>query len=227
MQAHQPAAPNKIGFLHTAEVHVDTFQRLLTETAPGIEARHIVDPDLLADARETGITPAIEQRVRQKLIAAAAEDAPVVVCTCSTIGAIAEAVNHALPFVSQRVDHAMADKAVTEGSRLLIVATLQSTLEPTQRLLETSAEARNRSVVIDQLFVDNAWSYFEADDHEGYWRSIAKGIDAGAAGYDVVVLAQASMAGAGQYCSLSGVPLLSSPQLGVAHAVETLHQSAA
>ena len=41
-----------VAFLHTADVHVARFSRLLSEVAPGAIDVHLVDADLLSDARE-------------------------------------------------------------------------------------------------------------------------------------------------------------------------------
>ena len=51
------AVIHDIAFLHTAEVHAATFDRLSTEAAPGLDARHDVAPALLASARAHGTTP--------------------------------------------------------------------------------------------------------------------------------------------------------------------------
>ena len=44
-----------MAFLHTAEVHVATFEALLAD-APDVTTRHVVRPDLLALAQTQGLT---------------------------------------------------------------------------------------------------------------------------------------------------------------------------
>ena len=72
--------------LHTSPVHISTFDRLLAGIAPDVPVRHIVDESLLDEARATGITPALSARFARTIEQAYAEDAAVVLCTCSTIG---------------------------------------------------------------------------------------------------------------------------------------------
>jgi hypothetical protein len=43
----------ELAFLHTAAVHVDTFERLVRRLAPGMPTRHLVDTSLLAEALAT------------------------------------------------------------------------------------------------------------------------------------------------------------------------------
>ncbi|BBH65883.1 hypothetical protein ACTI_25680 [Actinoplanes sp. OR16] len=79
-----------IGFLHTADVHVETFQRLMSELAPEWTVRHLVDESLLADAQPAGVTAEIAERTRKRLAELESEGADLIVCTCSTIGGVAE-----------------------------------------------------------------------------------------------------------------------------------------
>jgi hypothetical protein len=209
---------NAITFLHTAAVHVAGFEQLLAEADPGIPARHIVDEQLLEDIRAAGMTVAVRARIAERVQEAAAGDTAVVVCTCSTIGGCAEAVPLDTPLI--RVDRAMAEKAVALGSALLVVAALETTLPPTRALLLDAAERAGRVVTLREVLCPGAWPKFEAGDQAGYLRAIAEGVRTHAAGADVVVLAQASMAGAAALCADLGVPVLSSPRLGVAAAVQ-------
>jgi hypothetical protein len=187
--------------------------------APHVVARHIVDEELLAEARRTGITEALALRVRDAVLAAACEPGALVVCTCSTIGGCAERANEDRPGVAMRIDRPMAERAVELGQRILIAAALESTLEPTQRLVEDAARAARRQVKTRPLLCEGAWAHFERGDSEGYFRAIAEVLQRDARDADVVILAQASMAGAASLCTKLAAPVLSSPRLGLAGAL--------
>ena len=208
----------KIGFLHTAEVHVATFDQLLAEIAPGVTATHVVDEVLLADARQQGLTDGIHNRVLARMAEAESGGAGVVVCTCSTIGSVAEDAGW------QRVDRALANAAVQAGENLLVVAVIASTLEPTRELITVSAENLQKPVNITMHHITGAWEHFERGDIDAYSQAIAAGIRAAvnSADYDAVVIAQASMAGAAALCGDIEIPVLSSPRLGVERAVAAL-----
>ena len=218
-----------IGFLHTAEVHVAAFDALLAEVVLEVKARHVVDMALLDDARAHGINDAIERRVADRLGLAGARGAAVVVCTCSTIGSVAERLDGKLSFPTQRIDRAMADAAVLAGERILVVAALESTLEPTRELLQASADSvksgQAKNLHITPHHIPNTWQHFETGNHEQYWRTIADAIRSHAVDHDVVVIAQASMAGAVQFCNDVSIPILSSPRLGVERAVAVLNSA--
>lgn len=212
-----------LAFLHTSPVHVPTFTDLLARLAPGTVATHIVDEALLRDAQADGHAhPAIVGRVQAAVRALADPGARVVVCTCSTVGGAAEATPTAGRFTAARIDRKMADRAVELGPRVLVLAALQSTLAPTAALIAESARRLVRPVQLRLHWVEGAWAHFEAGQREAYLRAIADAVRAVVGDADVVVLAQASMAGAAsELCDL-GVPVLCSPELGVRAALALL-----
>lgn len=209
-----------IAFLHTSPVHVSTFTSLLETLDPGMQAVHVVDQALLQDAREQGHdAPDIVRRVQEAVHAAAATGARVVVCTCSTIGAAAEATPTQGHFSSRRIDRAMADVAARSGPGVLVVAALQSTLAPTSHLVRDSAQRLQLQVDVSEHLVPNAWAHFEQNNLPAYYAEIESAVRNLLPGPNVVVLAQASMAPAAERLQGLGVPVLCSPELGVRDAI--------
>lgn len=210
-----------IGFLHTADVHRATFTTLVDELAPGARTVHVVDPSLLADARSRG---GIDEALRVRLVTRlreAAKDADVVVCTCSTISGEAEVVADLLDVPVIRVDRPMAEQAVAAGARIAVVAALATTLEPTTALLREVADSQGVTLQLAEYVCGDAWTHFEAGDTDRYRQAIVSTIDAIPGPVDVIVLAQASMAGAAGRCR-TDVAVLSSPRLAVVRALDSL-----
>ncbi len=202
----------KLAFLHTAQVHVNTFDRLLAENRLTIEVIHRVMPELLARARADGLTPEIVAAVEAEVGKLAASGAEWIVCTCSTIGDVAEKCEVHIPV--WRVDRPMMEAAVQAGSKLLVVATLASTIAPTRDLLTSVAQSLGQPVTILELTCAEAWPFFEAGDMDRYGQSIAAAIQQSEP-VDAVILAQASMAVARLYLDELGIPVFSSPETAV------------
>lgn len=212
-----------IAFLHTAGQHVESFGKLVAELAPDLNVRHDVDESLLAEAQASGgIGPGLAARIQQAMLNAASSGASLVVCTCSTIGGVAERAGRDRNLTTQRIDRAMADAAVNLGARILIIATLGSAVNPARELIAHSAVASDKQIAIAETVVKDAWSYFEQAMPEAYNQKIAAAIMVGAEEADVIVLAQASMAGAIKLCQDVAVPVLTSPRLGVEAAIAAL-----
>ena len=208
-----------IGFLHTSPVHVSTFDDLTSRISPVVAAVHVVDESLLKLARASGPEAALGG-VRDRIDQLAERGARVVVCTCSTIGDVAERAATEVPTL--RVDRPMARRAVSLGARIGVVAALESTLVPTKALVEQEAAAAGAQPSIELVVVDGAWTDFEADDMVGYLHKITDSARALAESVDVIVLAQASMAAAVEHLEDLAVPVLSSPGSAVRYAVDLL-----
>ncbi len=205
-----------VAFLHTAPVHVETFERLVKAADPTLHTTHLVMEALLAEAQAVGAAdPALVARVQQAMVQAAEGGADIVVCTCSTVGGAAERTPTGGRFKASRIDRAMADRAVALGPRILLVAALDSTLGPSTTLLHESAAARGTSVEITPLVIADAWACYQRGDQAAYVLAVGDAVRARAGGADVVVLAQASMAPAAVVLRDLGIEVLSSPVLGV------------
>ncbi|MFD4975656.1 aspartate/glutamate racemase family protein [Streptomyces sp. NPDC058424] len=201
-----------LALLHTSPVHVPVFDALRDETHPGLRLRHFVDEELLRRARREG-PAAVTDAVGAVLGRAVAEGARAVLCTCSTLGGVAEEAGTAqLAVPVLRVDRPMAAAAVAAGPRVVLLAAVASTLAPTTALIEQEARRAGRTVTVRPVLVDAAWSRFEAGDNEGYVREVATVADR-VTDADAIVLAQASMAPA-QHLTTTPVPVLSSPRPG-------------
>ncbi len=206
----------KIGFLHTSPFHVRTFDDLLA-SVPGAQAVHEVEEAWLRDAAANGLTPELCRAVTGRLERlASATDA--VVCTCSSLGPIAEQLGNPSIF---RVDEPMM-QAAAEHEDVLLVACLRGTIEPSAMLLERAFSALGREPSYRMLCCPDAWKLFELGEVDAFWRQIAADVRSELASHPhagCVVLAQASMRGAAERLADVAVPVLSSPEAAVAKAL--------
>ena len=206
-----------LALLHTSPVHVPVFDALRDEDAPGLPLRHLVRPELLDRAREQG-PEAVAEEVSGALAGAAREGARAVLCTCSTIGAVAEAAGVALGLPVLRVDRPMAAAAVAAGARITVLAALESTLGPTADLITEEAERAGREVTVRTVLVPGAWELFEAGDTEGCLAAVAAAVDE-VRDADAIVLAQVSMAAAAERPRAAGRPAADGATAGAAPVV--------
>lgn len=219
----RPAAPaGPLALLHTSPAHIPVFDALRDTDHPGLDLRHLVAEDLLTRARREG-AEAVADDVRALLGQAVADGARAVLCTCSTIGAVAERTGPGVPVL--RVDRPMAAAAVAAGPRIAVLATVASTLEPTVALIEDEAHRAGRPVGIRTALVDGAFALFEAGDTDGCARLVADAADR-VTEADVIVLAQASMTPA-QAMATTTIPVLSSPRPGLSAAAAAATATAA
>lgn len=189
--------------LHTAQVHVATFDRLRDEIAPGLTLRHVVRPGWLTEARQ-GQTEGLDARIAA-LAAEAQAAGQSFLCSCTTLGPLVERQG------GLRIDRPMMQAAARIGGRILLAHALDSTRGPSLDLLRSLADARSQ---IRALAIPGAWPLFEAGETARFHAYLAGAIraDLAARGADVVVLAQASMAGAAPLLEDLGLPVLTAPR---------------
>lgn len=203
-----------LALLHTSPLHVPVFDALRDEHHQGLELRHFVDEELLARARREGPESVVDD-VRAVLDRAVGEGAAAVLCTCSTIGGIAEAsAGTGVPVL--RSDRPMAAAAVAAGPRIVVLATVESTIAPTTSLIQEEARRAGRAVQVRTGLIGGAWERFASGDTEDCARLVAAAIDT-VTDADAIVLAQGSMAPA-EHLTTTTVPVLSSPRPGLAAA---------
>ncbi|HEY3542753.1 MAG TPA: aspartate/glutamate racemase family protein [Gaiellaceae bacterium] len=207
-----------IGFVHTVLSLPPTFAALAEELVPGAEVFHIADETLLGITRREGkLTPATRRRVLGYVESAADAGADVVVVTCSSIGPAVEASRGFVDVPVLRVDEPMADEAVRIGSRIGVVATLATTLEPTADLVVRRAREAGRDVEVVSQLCEGAFEALSAGDRDRHDKLVRDGLRRVIADTDVVVLAQASMARVVDTLpdDERTVPILASPRLAM------------
>ncbi len=192
--------------LHTAEFHVPAFDALRASIAPGAAMQQQVRTDWLARAKSGGdatLAAEITDTVRRA-------HGPVI-CTCTTIGDLAEAAG------AQRIDRPMMARAADIGGPVLMAYCLHSTEETSLGALRGAFDAEGKPADITPLFLGQYWPFFEAGEVDEFHAMLGAAI--GAVAEDTapscIVLAQASMAGAAEKLTRLGIPVLSSPELAL------------
>jgi Asp/Glu/hydantoin racemase len=214
-----------IAFVHTVLTLAPTFDALADELVPDAERFHIADESLLGVTRRTGsLTPATRRRVLGYVESAADAGADLIVVTCSSIGPAVDASHEFVDVPVLRIDEPMADEAVRIGSRVGVLATLSTTLEPTAELVRR----RGNGVDVVPRVCDGAFDALRTGDLERHDSLIREGLRETAKDVDVVVLAQASMARVTDALPAEEktVPVLSSPRLGMQRVAELVAQRA-
>jgi aspartate/glutamate racemase len=204
----------RLAYIHTGAVVIPTFATLSAQLLPGIEVQHLLDSMIVADLRRDAAGAHIEERLTALGAAAVEAGASTVVISCSSIGGFAAGLSERLGVPVLRIDEAMADEAVAAGGRVAVVATLATTLVPTVALLHERAGLAGVEIDVTDRVIEGAFEAVSAGDAATHDRLVGEAIVEIAAESDVVVLAQASMAGAASAVSVE-VPVLTSPELGV------------
>jgi Asp/Glu/hydantoin racemase len=208
--------PKKLALIHTSPSLTPMFQELCVKLLPGVAIFHMVDESLIKNTIAAGhLEKLTTRRVMMMVESARLAGADAVLVTCSSIGEAVTMAARVFDFPVVRVDDAMAEKAVTMGPRIGVLATLRTTLEPTTTLVR-SKTGDTGVTVIDHL-CEGAFEAVMAGDTAKHDAMVSAALLEIQTRVDVVVLAQASMTrvlGTMEPGALK-VPVLSSPELAV------------
>lgn len=217
----------KLGLIHTSATLVPIFQDLINEHLSGkdIKVFNIVDDSLIKNTIERGeVTPDTARRVVDYVGSAESAGADYIMVTCSSIGAAVEqsATLSGVPVL--RVDQPMADMAVSMGTKVGVVATLPTTLEPTTDLVKRRAEKAGKNIEVISKLCEGAFEALMGGDSATHDRMVASALKELSQQVDVILLAQASMARVVDQLDEKDktVPILASPAIAVEYLAKTL-----
>ncbi len=217
----------KLGLIHTSATLVPIFQELVNTYLKDrdIEVFNIVDDSLIKNTiRENELTPNTARRVVEYIGSAEKAGADFILVTCSSIGPAVDASELLTSVPVMRVDQPMADKAVSIGKKIGIIATLETTLQPTSDLVSRRANAIDKNVELVSVCCEGAFEALMSGDAEVHDRIVANSLRSLSQQVDVILLAQASMARVVNQLGESDkiVPILVSPQLAMEYLAEIL-----
>lgn len=186
----------RLAIIHTTPATVAPLKALAEELMPGVDVINFVDDSILPQlARNGGDLSAVEGRLVAYAHFAEEVKADIILEACSSVGEVVDAMRAAVDIPVVRIDTAMAKEAVRRGERIGVAATLSTTLQPTARLIRQTAEQLGEEVAVQPLLVEGAFERLVDGDRDAHDRLVAEALQALARSTDVVVLAQASMAG--------------------------------
>ncbi len=184
----------RIAFIHTVGFLVDNFRERAAAELPGADCFHILNESLLQDLLRGAPKPLVYRRVVNQIVLAAEAGADLIAVTCSSTS---PAVDVARPLVAQpvlKIDDPMMAEAARTGTRIGLLCTTTSTVEPSSALLAAHAAAQGRTVAITPRIEAEAYTALVQGDRARHDAIVHAAARALAAGVDVLVLAQASLA---------------------------------
>jgi Asp/Glu/hydantoin racemase len=218
-------ATKTLGLIHTSATLVPVFAELCSKYLPGVKVFNIVDDSLIRNTIACGkLTPSTSKRVVNYAASAEEAGADLILFTCSSIGPAVETAATLSGVPVLRVDQPMADLAVQTGSRIGVIATLSTTLEPTSDLVRRRALAAAKQIQLTSRLCEGAFDALMNGDATTHDKMVGEALKQLSRETDVILLAQASMARVVDTLSEEDkrVPILASPTIAIQHLASIL-----
>lgn len=207
-----------LGLVHTSATLVPVFAELCSKYLPGVKTFNIVDDSLIKNTIACGeLTASTSKRVVNYAASAQEAGADYILFTCSSIGPAVETAATLTGVPVLRVDQPMADKAVSTGKKIGVLATLSTTLEPTSDLVKRRAIAANKEIELKSVLCEGAFDALMSGDAATHDKKVGDALKQLVNEVDVIVLAQASMARVVDTLTEAEkkVPILASPPIAM------------
>ncbi len=182
-------------------------------------------PEILAQVREAGyVTGKAAAELIEMYAKAVEQGADAILNLCSSVGEVADAMQSAaaywgVPIV--RIDEEMCREAVRRGTKIGVLATLKTTLEPTKNTLYRCARELGKKIQLIDGLIDGAFGI----DQDTFRQMLLEQALQIKDQVDVIVLAQGSMAYVEEYLQeKTGVLTLSSPRFGAVELKKALER---
>lgn len=206
-----------IAIVQTSAVSSGELKTLCSEILPGVTVYQIIDDSLIREINGNGgPTYGVRRRLYQYYQQAESLGVDVILNQCSSVGEVADEIRPFIRVPIVKIGEAMAEKAVTLGRRIAVVATVPTTVGPSVRLLEQKAREASREIEIEiHLIKDAMMILIEKGDAETHNRMALREVETAARSCDAVVLAQGSMTVLLPLLGHIQKPVLTSPRLGI------------
>ena len=204
----------KLTILHTTLATTTTIPAMIRELYPDeFDIVNVLDDSLLNDIKCSGrMSASVIERFIQYACIAKNNGSDALLLACSSLGKAADIARELLDIPLYKIDEPMADQAVESGNNILVLVTVKSTLEPTSDLIRSKRKSQEQSVTC--ILIPDVFELYEID-RERHDQKIAEVIQEHWNTYDVIVLAQASMANAIQYITQGREKIVTSLPLGL------------
>lgn len=209
----------KIGVVYTSttpELIEEVEKQILLQLGENTAIDSFSDASVLNDVIEAGgVTPAAAAKLTALYLKAIQKGADAIFNVCSSVGEVADSLQNFSEYIGiplVRIDEKMCHLAVKSGSKIAVMATLPTTLNPTKNTLKRMAREQNKHIELIDILVENAFG-IEPDQFK---QKMCEAALKYAKDADVILLAQGSMC----YCeeelkAATQKTVLSSPRIGV------------
>jgi aspartate/glutamate racemase len=216
-----------VAAIYTAISIIDPVKAIFRELMPEHRLVNLYDDSLVPDIIQARNNVTADVRRRLLSYCQSSEDmgADLILSTCSSMG---DVVGQIQPFVKApilRIDGPMAREAVGRGSTIAILATVETTLLPTHRLLRSTAEKLGKQVEIVEGLAQGALQALNEGQAARHDEILMQTALAVASRADVILLAQGSMARMQDaIAGATGKPVLTSLRSGLSAVRDALRE---
>ncbi|MGI6084229.1 MAG: aspartate/glutamate racemase family protein [Acetivibrionales bacterium] len=207
-----------LGIIHASHITIAAMKPYLERYLPEVQVMHLCDDTIQRDNIKAGV--GVIPKVNYFKFAQYAhnlEEAGVdlILLACSTFNYAAELARPMINVPIAQIDRPMMEKAVRTGKRIGLLATLETTVPSSERLLDIAASEAGVTIQRKTLLCREAFEEYTKGNIERHNEILIKAVDTLSQEVDCIVMAQLSMSALAPYLKETKVPVYNSGETGL------------
>lgn len=206
-----------LGIIHAVNLTIRAMQPFLEKFIPEVEVVHLCDDTIQRDNIRAGvgvIPKANYYKFAQYAHNLEEAGVDMILLACSTFNYSAELARPMINIPIMQIDRPMMEEAVARGPRVGLLATLETTVPSSERLLRIVAAERGKAVDITTVLRPEAFAAIQKGDSATHNRILLEEIEKLSDRVDSIVMAQLSMSALAPHLPPTRVPVYDSGTTG-------------
>lgn len=219
-----------LGIIHASHITITAMEPYIQKYLPDVQIMHLCDDTIQRDNIKAGagVIPKVNY-FKFAQYAHNLEEAGVdmILLACSTFNYAAELGRPLINVPIAQIDRPMMEKAVRTGKRIGLLATLETTVPSSERLLDIAAAEAGVTIERKTLLCSEAFEEYSKGNVERHNEILLQAIDTLSQDVDCIVMAQLSMSALAPYLKNTRVPVYNSGDTGFQRVREMLEKEGA
>lgn len=219
-----------LGIIHASHITITAMEPYIQKYLPDVQIMHLCDDTIQRDNIKAGagVIPKVNY-FKFAQYAHNLEEAGVdmILLACSTFNYAAELGRPLINVPIAQIDRPMMEKAVRTGKRIGLLATLETTVPSSERLLDIAAAEAGVTIERKTLLCSEAFEEYSKGNVERHNEILLQAIDTLSRDVDCIVMAQLSMSALAPYLKNTRVPVYNSGDTGFQRVREMLEKEGA
>lgn len=206
-----------LGIIHASHITIQAMQPYINKYIPEVSVMHACDDTIQRDniAAGVGVIPKVNY-YKFAQMAHNLEEAKVdlILLACSTFNYAAELSRPMINTSIAQIDRPMMEQAVRTGKKIGLLATLETTVPSSQRLLQIAAKEANKEIECKTVLCSEAFVEYSKGNIEKHNEILLESLNKLSKEVDCIVMAQLSMSALAPFLGEQRVPVYNSGETG-------------
>lgn len=206
-----------LGIIHASHITIKAMEPYIQKYIPKVQIMHLCDDTIQRDNIKAGagVIPKVNYfKFAQYAHNLEEAGADLILLACSTFNNAAELARPMINVPIAQIDRPMMEKAVRSGKKIGLLATLETTVPSSERLLDLAACEAGITIERRTVLCKEAFEVLSKGDVEKHNQILLDAIDKLSDEVDCIVMAQLSMSALAPFLGNRKVPVYNSGETG-------------